>query len=210
MTVQAQAEAKLQKMVDEGKARAMRGIEALHREYQIRRDMMVKPAAVDVEWAPVETQAAAPNPGGLRLRIEGDGTDYALTPHAHGQLLSAAEVPTRFADTLTDHGLADLLRENVRRLLQKTAADGLLIREVGGTVKGILSPAYRRMDLSPLFEAFITESIRSGLVPHSGEVTDTRAFATFVRPEVATVAPVPGIQVGRLLRRVKLLEERTC
>jgi hypothetical protein len=95
-----------------------------------------------------------------------------------------ARIPTAFADTLGEHNLTDLLRENLRTLLARTSPGGVLVREVEGTAKGILSPAYRRMDASPMFEQFVATALRQGLVPHDGLVTETRAFVSFLQPQV--------------------------
>jgi hypothetical protein len=178
---------KLEALVNAGKDRATQGLAALSHEWGIRHDMMVKPTSIDVEWKTDEdSKIISP----MQIVIEnGHRASHALTPHARGQLLSMADVPSRFADTLVENGMPDLLRENVRRLLAKTAPDGLLVREVGGTVKGVLSPSYRRMDSSPLFESFVEQATASGLVPHDGMVTDTRAFLSFLRPEVTELLP---------------------
>jgi len=176
--------AKMTSMIEAGKSRAARGLEALSTEWKLRKDTMVKPATIEVEV--VREPKADPT---MKLRSRVSGRSYNLTGHSRGQLLSMAGVPVRFADDLIDYRMDDLLRENVRRLIDRNAADGILVREVQGTVKGILSPSYRRMDAAPLFESFVEAATRTGLVPHSGEVTDTRAFLSFLQPVVIELLP---------------------
>lgn len=179
------AEQKLHSIINVGRAEAEKGLARLAAEYQIRKDFIVKPAAVDIElkkvgdsevWTPVIEDSNAHT-----------RTVYEATPFARGQLLQHASIPQRFADTLSEYGLGDLLRENLRRLLPQTAPDGLLIREVGGTIKGALSTAYRRMDASPIFADYLETSLKLGYVPRTGRVTDTRALITFIRPQIIDV-----------------------
>jgi hypothetical protein len=183
------AQAKLQSMVDAGRDRAMKGIEAINAEYGLRHDFMARPTGLTVGWKAKD----------LTVEVKGEGA-FALTQHARGQLLQQAAIPTAFADALSRHDLNDLLRFNLEKLLPRTAPDGLLVRTVGDTAKGILSPSYRIIDGSPLFEAFIMESMRAGLVPHSGEVTDTRAFVQFIQPRVIEVFPGEHVVFGMELK----------
>lgn len=187
----AAAQAKLQAMVDAGRGRAMKGIEAINAEYHLRHDYMAKPTGLNVGY-----HVGAKH---MTVEVKGQGT-FGLTDHARRQLLSAASIPTAFADTLSRHDLHDLLRFNMEKLIPRTSPDGLLVRTVGDTAKGILSPSYRIIDGSPLFEAFITESMKSGLVPHSGEVTDTRAFIQFIQPKVIEVFPGEHVVFGMELK----------
>lgn len=135
----------------------------------------------------------------MTVNVKDHGT-YTLTDHARGQMLAAAAIPTAFAETLSKHDLTDLLQFNVAHLLHKVSPDGLLIRTVGDAAKGVLSPSYRIIDGSPLFEAFIEQSMAAGLVPHSGEVTDTRAFIQFIQPRVIEIFPGEHVVFGMELK----------
>lgn len=184
------AQAKFGEMVERGRARAMKGVEAINAEYLSRHDYRVKPTGFDVKVTPAKE---------ITVEVKSHG-EFTLTPHAQGQLLDAAAVPPRFVETLSRHDLGDLLQLNLRSLLPKVSPDGLLVREVKGRVKGILSPSYRIMDVCPMFEAFITQSMRAGLVPHAGEVTDTRAFMEFLVPRVIEIMPGEHVVFGAQLR----------
>jgi hypothetical protein len=163
---------KLSDLVNRGAERARKGMEALAAEYGLRRDLMVKASAVEFEVGS----------GEIRPVIQGHA--YNLTPHSRAQLLDRAEIPQRFAKNLFAREQGELLRHNLRTLLPVVSADGVLVRTVKDTAKGILSPSYRRMDASPLFETYLEASLRAGLVPYTGEVTDTRAFLAMLRTEV--------------------------
>jgi hypothetical protein len=186
-TVQARALTKLQEIVDAGTARASAGIAALEREYQVRRDRRVQASSVDVEVVD----------GKVRLLVGGES--LGLTDHARGQLLDRALIPARFAETLLDRDLGALLRTNIRELLPK-ANESVLVRDVDATVKGVLSSSYRRMDASPLFDGFLRACMAAGLVPHQGSITDTRAFLSFIWPEVVDLGGGEYVVLGLELR----------
>jgi hypothetical protein len=186
-TVKDLALTKLQMYVDEGRVKATAGLEKLTAEYGLRKDYMVRPEAVKFAETPTLTPLV-------------DGRAYNLTSHSHGQLLSRASIPNTFADNLTAMGRQDLLRHNLRELLPQVSEEGLLFRTVGDTAKGILSPSYRRMDASPIFEGYASHSLKAGLVPYRGDVTDTRAYLSFLQPQVIELAPSEYVVLGTELR----------
>jgi len=179
---------KLEGYIVEGKAKAMGGLQRLAEEYSIRKDFMVKPGAV--EFASGSSDV---------VPIVG-GNPYNLTKHSRGQLLSRASIPVTFADNLTGMGRADLLRHNLTELLPQVSKEGLMFRTVGRTAKGVLSPSYRRMDASPLFEGYAAQSLSAGLVPYRGDVTDTRSYLSFIQPQVIELLPSEYIVMGSELR----------
>lgn len=181
------AQMQLQKIVDAGHRRAQAGLEALEREWHIRRDRMVRAADVDV----------AVDADKLRMVIAGEPLD--LTDHARGQLLDRALIPARFAETLVERDLGALLRTNIRELLPK-ANTSVLVRDVAGTVKGVLSSSYRRMDAAPVFDAFLRTCRSFGLLPESGMISDTRAFLSFIWGDVVDLGGGEFVVLGIELR----------
>ncbi len=199
---------KLGEIVSAGKASAEKGILALQAEWGIRKDMMVRPGAVDFQI----TQALDGSKGSVEVGGQSydvapsvvrpviDGTAYSLTGHSRGQLLARAGIPVRFADDLEGWGQHALLVHNLKTLLSRQDS-ALLVREVSGTVKGVLSSSYKRMDASPIFEEFATSAIsKLHLAPYKGEVTDTRAFLSFIEPEIREIAPGEYVVLGTELR----------
>lgn len=182
-SISTQARMKLDKIIDDGKAKAMQGIEKLSEEYGLRKDYMVKPTAVQFAESPTLTPMI-------------EGREFRLTNHSRGQLLSRASIPQTFAESLESINRHDLLRHNLRELLPATSADGLMFRTVRDTAKGIMSSSYRRMDASPLFETYAAMSLKAGLVPYRGDVTDTRAYLSFIRPEVIELMPNEYVVMG--------------
>lgn len=180
---------KLNRIVAEGAARAIAGMSALAQEYNLRRDWIVKkPESLEVD---ISTG---------KVRPVVNEVAYDLTPHARTQLLTRAGIPLSFADRLEEHSLAELLRTNIRTLLPRVSEEGLLVRTVSGTAKGILSPSYKVMDTSPLFEDYLRLSMAGGMVPYQGSVTDTRAFLSMLDPTVREIGPGEYVVLGTELR----------
>lgn len=190
------AQAALRKIIETGRGKAAAGLEALQKEFHLRKDYRVRASAVDVDlektesgflWKPVLVDKA------------GHRTAFEPTPHARGQFLNRAGIPSMFVDTLEAHGLGDLLRENVLNLLPREAPDGLLVRTVGSAAKAFLSPAYKCLDNALFFDTFVEQALAAGLVPYRGDVSDTRGFLSFLRPEIIEIAPgefvVPGTEL---------------
>ena len=182
-TVQTQAYSKLDQYIKEGKIKAMGGLEKLSEEFGLRKDYMVKPDAITFADRPALTPVV-------------DGHEYDLTRHSRAQLLSRASIPQTFADTLETMNHRPLLRHNLLEMLPSTSPDGVMFRTVKDTAKGILSPSYKRMDASPLFEEYATMSLKMGLVPYRGDVTDTRAYLSFIQPQVIELAPNEYVVLG--------------
>lgn len=186
----------LQTIINGGVAKAAQGMEALYREYRLRRDYRVKPEAMDVE---IRTVA-----GERQIRpifdVPGEGRrSFGLTGFSRGQLLSRAGIPHAYAKTMLEHD-PDLLRFSVQRLTPKLSLDSLLVRTVGDTAKGVLSASYRPLDAAPIFEAYVEQSMGLGLVPYRGDVSDTRAFLSFIQTEPVELFPGEWVVLGSELR----------
>jgi hypothetical protein len=115
---------------------------------------------------------------------------YSLTTHSQNQVLQRAGIPSQFASRLMDLGEIDLLRQNLKRLTDRTQEDGIQIRRVGDTIKGWLSPSYKRMDAAPVIEAFLKRNLENGFVPYRGMNTDYRYQVSMIQPRIWE--PVPG------------------
>lgn len=181
-----QAIGKLNGYIEAGRGALQTALAGIQKEFMDRRDIIVKPAAMDFEID-----------GGIHPLVGGDR--YDLTPHSEGQLLERAAVPRAFAQKLQTLGERDLLRQNLRTLLPRVSGDGLLVRHVGPLAKGIMSSAYRRMDASPIFEGFIGTALNNGFVPHRGMNTDRVYTASLLDQEIHEPRPgeflVYGIQL---------------
>jgi len=182
-TGQSIALSKLEQIVQDGRVRAMGGLQKLSEEYGLRKDYMVKPSVIDFADSDALTPVV-------------DGNPYSLTQHSRSQLLKRASVPVAYADTLEKHSRQDLLRFNLLSMLPTVSREGILFRTVRDTAKGILSSSYKRMDASPLFEEYAQMSLQMGMVPYRGDITETRAYLSFIRPEVIELMPGEYVVMG--------------
>ncbi len=136
-------EAKLKDIIEKGKASLHKALEEIQHEFSIREDMAVRPTAIDFL---IQDHTIQPV-----IRDEA----YDLTDHSQGQMLTRAGIPAQFAQKLMDLDEKELLSRNLKRLTERMEDGGILLRRVGTTIKGWLSPAYKRMDAAPIMEAFL-------------------------------------------------------
>jgi hypothetical protein len=175
-------EEKLQKIIDDGRASVVKALKEIHDEFASRTDLMVKPEAVDFVI------------DGYGFHPIIQGIAHSMTSHSVGQMLERAGIPSAFAQKLINLGEPDLLKMNLKRLTDKLEGDGIMIRRVnyqndGKLIKGWLSPSYKRMDASPIFEAFIDRSTKKGFVPYRGLNTDYRYQISMVFPRIFNPTP---------------------
>lgn len=175
---------KLDGIVQQGKANVATTLKDIQREYGIRQDFMVKPEALDF----------VVDEKGIRAKVQ--SKEYGFTQFSRNQVLERAKIPTAFANRLIEVGEHNLLKTNLNILKYRFMDDGVLIRKVDDTVKGFLSPSYRRMDASPIFEAFVNKAMKNGFVPYRGMTTDYRHQISFIRPEISEIAPQEFVVYG--------------
>ena len=166
----------------------MGALQLIKAETEMRTDVMAKSSAIDYDV----------DQGG-KLQAVVKGSHYGLTPHSEGQIYSRTGVPKMYADKLMGLKEGELLKENLRTMTRRTMEDGVLVRRVGTVVKGWLSPSYKRMDGSILFETFIDKVTKNGLVPYRGMNTDYRYQVSFIYPKVFTPAKNEAVTYGMSL-----------
>ena len=171
-------EARLKEIIEKGKASLHKTLEEIQHEFTIREDMAVRPTAIDFLVQDHRIQPV--------IRDEA----YDLTDHSQGQMLNRAGIPAQFAQRLMDLEENELLSRNLKRLTDRMEDGGILLRRVGTTIKGWLSPAYKRMDAAPIMEAFIKRNLEKGFVPYRGMNTAYRYQIAMIQPRIWE--PVPG------------------
>ena len=171
-------EAKLTDIIQKGKTSLHKTLEEIQHEFAIREDMAVRPTAIDFLVQDHKIQPV--------IRDEA----YDLTDHSQGQMLNRAGIPGQFAQKLIDLEENELLSRNLKRLTDRMEDGGILLRRVGTTIKGWLSPAYKRMDAAPIMEAFIKRNLEKGFVPYRGMNTAYRYQVSMIQPRIWE--PVPG------------------
>jgi hypothetical protein len=171
-------EAKLREIIERGKTSLHKTLEEIQHEFTIREDVAVRPTAIDFLVQDHRIQPV--------IRDEA----YDLTDHSRTQMLTRAGIPAQFAQKLMDLEENELLSRNLKRLTDRMQEDGILLRRVGTTIKGWLSPAYKRMDAAPIMEAFLKRNLEKGFVPYRGMNTDYRYQISMIQPRIWE--PVPG------------------
>lgn len=183
--IQEQVKSKLVSIIQRGETELAAGLDSINREWSARKDMIVRPGALKLDVAANGT---------ITPRINGD--TYQLTDHSRGQLLARANIPGNYFDKMVNTGATRLARANLVQMLRRTSADGLMLREVNGTVKGVMSSSYKRVDTAPIFEHFYTQAVDNGMVPLRAVLTDTRAGITMIGRNYREIAPGEHVVFG--------------
>jgi len=123
----------------------------------------------------------------------GETKTLSLHPHALGQGVEKTNIvgatTHRKLMEQEEQWAADLLALNLNTIYGHADRERMLVRAVGGQVRGILSDKYRRLDSGPIFENFVRQTVGFGAVPTSGRVYDTKYAVTMTLPTVFD--PVP-------------------
>lgn len=164
---------KLNEIIEDGKVHVTEILQGVQTEFDRRKDVIVKPGSLDYKIN-----------SGIELEIAGEDEPFQLTNFARNQLLAKASIPVSFAERLMNLGETQLLKDNLGILNNRLNDDGLMLREVDNTVKGVLSPSYRRMDGAPIIGSFVEAAVEAGYVPYNGRITDYRYNVSFILPEV--------------------------
>lgn len=172
------AEQKLQEIVDNGRANVQQALMSIQTEYEQRKDIVAKPPVIDFDFDR--------NYNRWSVKPVIQGNKFNMTPHSENQLFGRTGVPRGYADKLAERGEWDLLRENLNTMTKHTMQEGAMVRRVGETIKGWLTPSYKRMDGTILFESFINSAMKANLVPYNGKNTDYRYQIGFIYPKVYT------------------------
>lgn len=179
---------KYERLVEKGKTDTAATIERMAWENDHRVDRMVKPESI----------LLVANDTGIHAELKGVG-DLKFTRHSLAQVYGQTGVPSRFADQLRDLKMYDLLNDNLNRLARRKLEQGIMVRAVDDTIRGWLSPSYRRIDSFPVIEAFYEEAKKRGMTPLGGRVTDYRNQLKMFHPEIYEVAPEEFVCFGLCL-----------
>jgi hypothetical protein len=180
------AKEKLEQAIQEGSTKVPQVLESIQAEFDSRKDLLVKTERIGFRIEDTN----------LRLVLLKDTSrDLYLTPHSEAQVYGRANIPVTFAERLI-HDEPDLLKENLITLTHRYCKNGILLREVQGIVKGYLSPSYKRMDASPIFESFWKSATEQGYQPFRAFNTDYRYHIGFVLPQVFLLSDSDALAFG--------------
>lgn len=122
---------------------------------------------------------------GLRNRRAAGYFSEVMHKHALDQVAERAGIPGTYVNRLLERPYGrELLVENLTKIYEQEADQKLLVRSVNGNVRGVLSDRFRRMDSSPIIEAFAKACQDIGAVPVEGVGGDLRWAIKAILPMV--------------------------
>lgn len=128
----------------------------------------------------------------MDFKVEEKGLDVeygyglkSVNKHSLEQLGGRFGIPVSYINKLfgTQWG-RELLMVALNTHKSNEERERLLLREVNGVVRGVLSDTYKRLDSVKLLSSFLTGAQKYGAVPVDAYVDETRTFLEVIIPEV--------------------------
>ena len=126
------------------------------------------------------------------LKMEIDEAEYTMHPHAIVQAGDKLGINSTFIKDLAYSDLdwkKELIAKNLNTFVANTERNRVLVRSVGGEVRGVLSDAYRRLDSNELYKTFIEATQTMSMQIIDAHYDGLQGFIESVYPlpfEVAT------------------------
>jgi hypothetical protein len=172
------ASTRMQSLIDEGQHQVPTLLQEIENERINRYDMIVKHSAIEIKRKPYESHISP-------LFVYTGSEPLDLTDHSESQMYSHYGIPRQYADKLIEWNMTSLLEQNFQTIgHEHLQNESVMLREINGTIKGWLSPSYKRMDAAPIIGTFVEENIKNGLVPIKAFNTDSRVQLRFAYPDV--------------------------
>lgn len=184
--------AKLDSIIETGRSKAVEMIGRIERERPVDRVVNTRV----MRFTPDETEGVV---------IDLDGETFKVHRHAINQGVDRTgligQTTVRKLLDVREPWANELVADIMNRTYANIDRDRLLVREVGGQVRGILSDHYRRMDSGPIFEQFIHATRALGAVPTHAMALDTKMSLTMMLPMVfsPTTDPLGHVLFGATL-----------
>ena len=122
---------------------------------------------------------------GLRNRRAKNYFQHELHKNGLDQVAERAGIPGTYVSRLLERPYGrELIVENLSTIYQKEENKKLLVREVNGQIRGVLSDKFKRMDSGPIIEAFTKACGDIGAVPVEGVGGDLRWAIKAILPMV--------------------------
>jgi len=177
---------KVQRMID-GKAVGVQAtMERLINEGKIAQDY-IAPIGINLkakEHAPVVTFS-----GNSRLMMNLPDGQFTMHDNAVYQMADRMGIPSRYLRSLAKgEPWAILLAAHLlNQHSEWTQRSRVLVRTVGGQVRGVLSDSYRRLNSVEILTAFVQEAAGQGAVISDAYMNDTKVWAETILPTPITV-----------------------
>jgi hypothetical protein len=170
---------RLQQIITEAERDVPAVLESIDDEFNNRKDMIVPNNKLEVHHVG----------GRVSVLTDASPDPLKLTPFSETQLFNHFGIPRTYADRLVSWDMESLIGENFRQINERHfKGKSVFIREVNGTIKGWLSPSYKRIDAKPIMRQFVDSAQRNGMLPVKAFNTDSRMQLRFISPEIITPA----------------------
>jgi hypothetical protein len=119
---------------------------------------------------------------------EFNGQQNKFTDFSLWQMAEKLGVPVKYVVNLskTDWG-RQLIAHNFTEMVDNSAPQTYLIREIDGHIRGVMSDRYKIMDTMQIFMAFMQGALESGAKLYDGLHTDSKNFMEVVHPEILPI-----------------------
>ena len=135
--------------------------------------------------------------GSVKMEVDGHDMSYGMHRHAIAQTADKYGIPTGYAKKLASNGSQwerDLVSHTFNRYNENTNSRRVLVREVNGEVRGVLSDKYRRLNTPTIYSSFFSGLQSTGAVITEAWMDDTRSAVDTIYPTVMPVeTPNNGI-----------------
>lgn len=179
---EARAREKLADHIRAGQRSALQALQRIQDEVPV--DRVVSGPAMSVR----------PQGGVLFSLRAGENAIGTLNDHSLAQLAARVGMPMKFANEVrgkTAGGVAwgdELVAHNLNQLLAHVG-ERMLVREVNGTVRGVLGRSYRTDDSRPALDALLTVAQEANAVIAQADVTETRTSVKVMVNEPVELFP---------------------
>lgn len=162
--IEGRAKAKLAEFIAGGQKRALAGLKRI--ELEVPEDRVVPANLV---------RFTRNDKGGLVMNT-GKKWGGGIHHHALGQFANKVGMPVKLLNDLKARGDwgQKLAAHNLSELAEHGSSDKVLVRSVGGEVRGVLSASYRTDDSRPALDALLKVAKEVGAVVADADALDTR------------------------------------
>lgn len=135
----------------------------------------------------------------LTMKIENGKTrQFKLHANAIQQLGEKLEAPSTYLKELAVSGepwKLNLASNILNEHSDHTKRQRVLVREVAGTVRGVMSDKYRRLNTGEIYSQFLKASYKEGLSVYGAYADDLKSWIEVVNPSIVSIPTEKNISI---------------
>ena len=187
---------RLQTKIEDGLASSRQYLEKIETEGKLLNDFILPVGygkQINFSAAPLTTPDNLIYDGTDRVMMEivnGNSTEYSLHPNAVMQAAEKLGAPATYLRDLAQSRSPWKTKLAAKILNEHTAHSGrqrVLVREINGEIRAILSDMYRRLNGQHIYESFIASSKNAGALISSAYADDLKGWIETLYPQVIDV-----------------------